>query len=367
MPTMSERRAGPPRRMIIRIAVAAAFIFAAYLTVTQFEARGRARELAARDAIASIQHGRADAALRTGVEAREAVGDSRDLSRAVWGALMAGGGREGAKALLKRSFAYAPQDPHFQLMFSNDSRFLAAIDGNNITVWNVEDGSHVLTASAGDRFIGYWRIGARHFGLLASYQFLDLVNSVIELPDRFKYAQPAKDQLTGVAPGGDWAYFVPQRAGERTDYPIKLIDLHTSEKREVDANYRGIGAVAVNADATRIADQIDSDRATKVGLWDARTRRQLATIPGMRSLYFSRALNSVVIAGRATSFFDSDNGRLLFTADQTVKSVADDLAGKWFAAAMNGKIYVYRGVGSVALFDIAQRQVRGARVRPRSS
>src|SRR5690242_6951386 len=130
MPTMRERNAGPPKRLVIRIAIAAGFILAAYLTAAHFSARERGRSDAAQTLIEALQNDRADIALRDGVAALHDFNASPDLSRAVWAALMAGGGKHGPNAMRKWSFAYVPNDPQFRLMFSKDGRFLAAIDGN---------------------------------------------------------------------------------------------------------------------------------------------------------------------------------------------------------------------------------------------
>jgi hypothetical protein len=264
--------------------------------------------------------------------------------------------------MIKWAFAYKPSDPAFRLMFSKDSRFVAALDGNTVTVWNVEDGSEVLATRAGARFIGYWRIGAQHFGLLSSYQYYDLVNSVIELPDGFRYAQPSKDALTAVAPGGDWAYRVPDAALNRTDYPIKLVNLHTSEKREVDVGYNGVGAVAVDGDATRVAADIRADGMVEGGLWDARRRARLGAIPpsDAHGYYFSRALGAVVIVGTPVRFYGADDGVKLFAAlagDSDVRSVADDPHGRWFAVATGDTIKIYRGVNNPAIGFIADHEV----------
>lgn len=372
MPTIREMSAAPPRRLIVRIAIAIALVLAVYLYAMHVTARDAARHDAAEKSLSVLQYGRPIAALSTAFDAERDFGPSPELTRALWASLMAGGGRHGTSALLRRAFVYEPKNPKFSLMFSTDSRFLAAIDGNSITVWNVEDGSRVLTTEAGDRFIGYWRIGASHIGLLASYQYYDLVNDVIALPDGFRYAQPSKDALTAVAPGGDWAYHIPAVTTDRTEYPIKLVNLHTSEKREVDVDYGGTGPLAVNSDATLIAAAAHYDDMIQGGIWDARARTRLAVLPGGgQSYYVSRALSAVIVIPktdvpvdpkRAVALYRPTDGDMLFRlpAPGPVRAIADDLRGSWFALAAGNKIQLYRGVNSPLLGLIADREVRPA-------
>jgi hypothetical protein len=374
MPSIRERSVGPPKRLIVRIAIAIGFVTAIYLYAAHMTQRDKVREESAGHILSLLlEKGNARQALAEAVSAERNYGNSSTLARAMWAAVMAGGGKHGRVALLRRTFAFTPHDPRFSLMFSRDSRFLAAMDGNSITVWNVENGTHVLTAEAGDRFVGYWRIEAHHFGLLASYQYYDLVNDVIALPDGFRYAQPAKDSLTGVAPGGDWAYRVPDSAAGRTDYPIKLIDLHTSEKREVDAGYFGTGPVAVNGDGTRIANLARAADMVGAQITDARQRHAASGILGMASqLYFSKALNALIStyepntgpnAGRDLNLSDADNGTRLLSLsvpDGGTRAVADDLNGQWFAVQSGDIVRIYRGVNSPLLSAIAEKEVSPA-------
>lgn len=369
MPTIREMSAAPPKRLIVRIAIAVALVLAAYLYAMHVSAREAARRDAAEKADLYLQYRRPAAALSTAFTAQNQFGTSAELTRALWASLMAGGGHHGTKALLRRTFVYAPQDPRFSLMFSADSRFLAALDGNSTTVWNVESGDRVLTTQAGDRFIGYWRIGASHFGLLASYQYYDLVNAVVSLPDTFRYAQASKDQLTAVAPGGDWAYHIPAVTTDRAEYPIKLVNLHTGEKREVDVDYSGRGPIAVNNDATLIAAHAIYGDMIEGGIWNARARSRLANLPAGQSYYISRALDAVIVipesdvpvdSKRAVSLYRPNDGERLFElpASHPVRAIADDLRGNWFAVAVGNKIELYRGLNSPLLGLIAEREVR---------
>lgn len=369
MPSIRERSVAPPRRLIVRIAIAIGFVIAIYLYAAHVTARDKGREESASHSLSLLGKGNARQALAETVAAERRYGASPALARAMWAALMANGGKHGRTALLRRTFSFAPHEPHFSLMFSKDSRFLAAMDGSSITVWNVENGRRVLTAEAGDRFVGYWRIEARHFGLLASYQFYDLVNDVIALPDGFRYAQPARDSLSGVAPGGDWAFRVPATAADRTDYPIKLVNLHTGEKREVDIGYRGEGPIAVNSDATRVAavDQVSDKPGARI--IDARQRRPLALVRGANGwLYFSKALDALVVFNRppgaqnhqGLNLFDGDNGTALFGISASkgdLSAVADDLKGLWFAVQSENSLRVYRGLNSPVLSAIAEKEI----------
>jgi hypothetical protein len=364
MSSLNSRRAGPPKRMVVRIAIAVAFVMAVALYAAHVEGQKSARAAAASHALSLVTKAPAKA-LAEAVAAREDYGAAPDIARATWAALMAGGGQHGTAAMRKWTFAYTPRDPGFRLMFSKDSRFLAALDGTTIRVWNTEDGSEVLTTTAGDRFIGYWRIGAQHFGLFASYQYYDLVNSVIELPDGFRYAQASKDSLTAVAPGGDWAYRVPDLAQGRLDYPIKLVNLHTGEKREVDAGFMGAGAVAVNADATRIAVAPAESNAGRIMLWNARSRERIALIASgrfNRQLTFSRALNMLIAAGGGDTiaFVDAESGQPAFDLRHPARAIADDPNGLWFAVASGGTIKLYRGMNNAVIGAIAGREVRRA-------
>jgi hypothetical protein len=359
MPSIRERSA-PRSRLMIRIAVAMGFIFAAYLYVAHVEARDAARTASAAHALALVRANKASEALAETVSAERNLGSSPELSRALWASLMAGGGRHGQKALLRRALAFTPSDPSFSLMFSKDDRFLAALDGDSVSVWNVDNNTHVLTTEASDRFVGYWRIGAQHIGLLESYQYYDLVNATIDLPDNYRYAQPAKDSLTGIAPGGDWGYRVLAYAADRSDYPIKLVNLHTSEKREVDVDYLGRGTVAVNDDATRIAA---SDGA-KAELWNARTRERIASFTGGEHLQFSKALNAIAVVRHdgGIALIDADTGKREFAiaGASHILAVADDPKGFWFAVATKDKILVYRGLNDRNVIAIAEREVSRA-------
>ncbi|HEX2590318.1 MAG TPA: hypothetical protein VHL34_02430 [Rhizomicrobium sp.] len=386
MPSIREMSAAPPKRLIARIAVGVGFVLVVGLYAAHVEAQKTARIAAAAHALALTSSEPAKALVEA-TAAQDAYGKAPDIARATWAALMAGGGRHGSAAMIKWTLAYKPSDPAFRLMFSKDSRFLAALDGNTVTVWNVEDGSEVLATRAGAPFIGYWRIGAQHFGLLSSYQYYDLVNSVIELPDGFRYAQPSKDALTAVAPGGDWAYRVPVPALNRTDYPVKLVNLHTSEKREVDIRYSGMGEVAVNNDATRVANlsisfpnihvrpvpwektnnRRDIFVRFSIPMWDARSRKNISSIIATsepRQLYFSRAQSALIVVAKETTrsdgslqFFDESNGAPLYSLTLGAGVVADDLKGHWFAVATGDKIKVYRGMNNAALGYIADHEV----------
>ncbi|HEY1706781.1 MAG TPA: hypothetical protein VGG10_00845 [Rhizomicrobium sp.] len=346
-------------RLIVRIAIAVGIVFAIYFYAVYLRARTDARNAAADRVLLLLGHHDARNALGAGVAAEQKLGPSAELTLTLWAALMAD--EQKRPALLKHSFPYRLQDPKAQLAFSDDSRFLAIIDGFTITVWNAEDGTQVLNTQAGDRFVGYWRIGARHFGLLASYQYVDLVTSVIELPDTFRYSQPSKDAVTAVAPDGDWAYHAPNAERGRSDYPIKLINLHTGEKREVDAGYQGKGAVAVNGDATRIAAQ--NAGSNSIELWDSRRRLRLAHIADLtaHSLYFSDVPGLLIAAtARDLRFFDPDNGRLLFTLPEKANTVAVDPRGWWFAEQAGNTIRLYRGPASPFVADVAKQAVSPA-------
>jgi hypothetical protein len=365
MPSIRDRSAAPPKRLIVRIAIAISFVMAIYVYAAHVTARDKAREESAGHILSLLARGGAREALMEATSAERGYGSSPKLARATWAALMAGGGKHGRAALLRRTFTFTPRDPRFSLMFSKDSRFLAALDGSSITVWNVENGTRVLTAEAGDRFVGYWRIEAHHFGLLASYQFYDLVNDVIALPDGFRYAQPAKDSLTGVAPGGDWAYRVPDGTAGRTDYPIKLINLHTSEKREVDVGYGGEGPVAVNSDGTRIANVSHFSGIAGVHITDARQRRRISgTLSIARELYFSKALDALISADNTDdlSLWDANNGTVLMNVPSGGEQAvfADDLKGLWFAVQSGHTLRVYRGLNSPVVFAIAEKEISPA-------
>jgi hypothetical protein len=306
-----------------------------------------------------LAHGDSRNALNDGVAAEQKLGASPGLTLALWASLMADDRTR--STVLRRSFVYRVQDPKAQLVFSGDSRFLAVIDGFTITVWSTEDGTQALNTQAGDRFVGYWWIDARHFGLLASYQYVDLVTSVIALPDNFRYSQPSKDAVTAVAPGGNWAFHAPDAEPGRTDYPIKLINLHTGEKREVDAGYQGNGAIAINSDATRIAAQ--NTHSNSVELWDARRRLGLASIAGLtaHSLYFSDTPDLLIAAAsRDIRFFDPDNGQPLFTLPETANTVAIDPRGWWFAEQSGNTIRLYRGPASPFIGALAKQAVSPA-------
>jgi hypothetical protein len=397
MPTIRELNAAPPKRMIVRIAVAVGFVLAIYLYVAHIEARDRDRLETANHVLQMVSHGRAREALRQAVDAQRSFGDEPILSRATWAALMAGGGRHGSKALLRRTIRYTPVSPDFRLEFSKDGRFLAAIDGATISVWNAQSGELVVSTTAGDRFVGFLRSGSRYFGLLASHQFYDLVSDVIALPDGYRYAQPSKDALSEMAPGGDWAFRVPAYETGRADYPIKLINLHTGEKREVDVNYTCCGPVAVNSGATRIAASRASWDVFWSEMWDARKRAPIGRdAPGDNSqIYFSDALNAMVSvplhpANDNFWFTDTDSGKLLFSVplreflqiagsnkgaacggvartlpdnsiqDSAQLAIADDPEGMWFAVCSNNTIQLYRGVNSPYLNEIAAREVSPA-------
>jgi len=364
------RSTQPRSNLVIRVSLAIAFVTAIALYLAYVQGHEKARADAAGQALVLLQKGKAHEALTSAFDAQQRFGDSRALSRSLWAAMMARGGRHGRYALLRRTLAYHPQTPGLRLEFSRDSRFLAAIDGNTITVWNTETGEQVLSTIAGTNFVGFWRIGARYFGLLSSYQYYDLENSVIELPDGFRYAQPSKDALTAVAPGGDWAWRMPDYASRRTDYPIKLIDLHTSEKREVDIGYSGMGVVAVNSEATRVADFVGGFERGDILLWDGRERTKLTQIAAPsepRQLYFSNALDALVVvakegflSGGSLLFFDAEKGAALFSLALGTHAIADDLNGEWFAVQSGDKILMYRGANSPLLPLIAKAELSPA-------
>ncbi len=364
--------AGPPRRLVVRIAAGIAFVLAVYLYVLHVEGRDRSQAEAAKHALALLNAGKPARALADAVEAQLTFGDTPEIARATWAALMSDGGRHGSAALLRRTFSYTPNDAaDFSLAFSSDGRFLAAIDGTSIAVWNVQDGTQVATATAGDRFVGFFRIGSRYFGLLASYQYYDLVSAVIALPEGYRYAQPSKDALTAVAPGGDWAYQVPKLA-PGLESPIKLINLHTGEKREVDIRYNKDAGVAVNHDATRIADEMRVFDFSEYGLWNARKRNQIARLPGMGGqLYFSDALGALVVAykvevknqKRILDLFDADSGRplcFISAPSSGANGVADDPNGQWFAVQTGSSIHLYRGANWPYLATVAAQEVSPA-------
>src|SRR5262249_2150238 len=139
MPTIREMNARPPKRMIVRVVVGVAFVVAVALYVLHVQSRDRAREAAVAQIYAALASGHAEQALARANDALETLGETPDLTRAAWSALMAGGGKHGRKALLRDSFPYKGLESllTFQLAFSNDGRFVAAIDGSTITVWNV--------------------------------------------------------------------------------------------------------------------------------------------------------------------------------------------------------------------------------------
>jgi hypothetical protein len=373
----------------VRVAVAIAFVLAVALYAVHIESRQHERSAAAAEAYAALNQGRAGQALVRVSDTIKSLGETPELTRGAWSALMAGGGRQGRAVLLRDTFPYRLHNNIFEfyLAFSNDGRFLAAIDGPTITVWNVVDGTRVANATAGDRFVGFFRVGPRFFGLLASHQYYDLVSDVISLPENYRYAQPAKDALTAVAPGGDWAYRLPEPADGRTEYPVMLVNLHTGEKREVDVGYLGFGALGVDEDATHIAlspaNQLD---ASHIDLWGARSRLQIARLPiandAIYQLYFSSALNALIAvsvpqpvllnapAGLRLPhvafdlrFYDPERGLPLFrvaTSKEQILAVADDRQGQWFATRTADSIRVYRGPNSPWIATIAEREVNRA-------
>jgi hypothetical protein len=373
--------AGPPKRLIVRIAVAVAFVLTIVLYLAHIQARDQQRAEAARTVYAELNRGQTSSALTKAADALQSLGETPELKRAAWTSLMAG--RRGSRALLRRSFPHRPKfkwipgepDPSW-LSFSNDGRFLAAIDGPSITVWNVEDGSQVVTTTAGDRFVGFFRIGSRYFGLLASHQFYDLVSDVVSLPEGYRYAQPSKDALTAVAPGGDWAYRLPAPEEGRTEYPVKLVNLHTGEKREVDINYRDHAPVGVNSDASRIAivvSGICDPCHAALQIWNARSRLRIASkvaVPIDFSLYYSKAQDAFIVASLSMlpaasghlEIIDPETGNRLasLTRERPTFDVADDPGGKWFAMQTDESIELYRGPNSPYLSLIAKREVSRA-------
>jgi hypothetical protein len=146
MPTIREMNAGPPKRLIVRIAVAVAFVLAIYLYVSHVEARDSARLEAANRVLATINKGKPVPGAR---RSRRSTAIAWHLPRTVARHM---GGLDGGRrqAWQPRPVAThtsvqvrGPLELTSQLSFSNDGRFVAAIDGPTITVWNAQDGSQL--------------------------------------------------------------------------------------------------------------------------------------------------------------------------------------------------------------------------------
>src|SRR6478752_6493315 len=93
MPSIRERSTAPPKRLIVRIAIAIGFVMSIYLYASHVIARHKVREESADHILSLLQKGDASQGLAEAVSAQRGYGNSPALARATWAALMAGGGR----------------------------------------------------------------------------------------------------------------------------------------------------------------------------------------------------------------------------------------------------------------------------------